>query len=58
LDLSEAGVSGEGNISFAAFSLAHAACGDDVLEVRIGENTLLEWCMACAVMKVFGTGET
>ena len=38
--------------SFAVFSLAHAACGDDVLEVRVGERMLLEWCMACAVMEV------
>ena len=48
---------GEGNLSFAAFSLAHAACGDDVLEVRVGERMLLEWCMACAVMEVFGSCE-
>ena len=54
LDLSEAEVTVEGDLSFAAFSLAHAACGDDVLEVRIGDHTLLEWCMACAVMKIFG----
>lgn len=57
LDLSEAGTVGEGDLSFAAFSLAHAACGDDVLEVRIGEHTLLEWCMACAVMQIFGLRE-
>jgi hypothetical protein len=43
--------------SFAAFSLEHAACGDDVLEVRLGEEALLEWCMACSVMMVFRTGE-
>jgi hypothetical protein len=57
LDMSEAGATGEEDFSFAAFSLAHAACGDDVLEVRIGEHTLLEWCMACAVMKIFGPRE-
>lgn len=55
LNLSEATV--EGDLSFAAFSLAHAECGDDVLEVRIGEHTLLEWCMACAVMRIFGLRE-
>ena len=49
---------GEGELSFAVFSLAHAACGDDVLEVRIGERMLLEWCMACAVMEVFGSWKT
>jgi hypothetical protein len=55
---SEARIAGEGGLSFAAFSLAHAACGDDVLEVRVGEDTLLEWCMACAVMEIFGPQET
>jgi len=48
---------GDEGLSFAAFSLAHAACGDHVLEVRIGERMLLEWCMACAVMEVFGPPE-
>lgn len=47
----------EVDLSFAAFSLEHAACGDDVLEVRVGEETLLEWCMACAVMMIFRTGK-
>ena len=45
------------DISFAAFSLEHAACGDDVMEVRLGEEALLEWCMACAVMMIFRPGE-
>ena len=53
----EGATEGEGNLAFAAFSLAHAACGDDVLEVRIGEDALLEWCMACAVMRIFGPSE-
>ena len=57
LDSSEFGSLEEGDIAFAAFSLAHAACGDDVLEVRIGENALLEWCMACAVMRIFRPAE-
>jgi len=48
---------GEGDLSFAVFSLAHAACGDDVLELRIGECLLLGWCMSCAVMEVFGAYE-
>lgn len=47
----------EEDLSFVAFSLAHAHCGDDVLEVRIGEHALLEWCMACAVMRIFGPHE-
>ena len=54
----EAEMSGEGELSFAVFSLAHAGCGDDVLEVRIGKRMLLEWCMACAVIEVFGSCET
>ena len=54
----EAEIPGEGELSFAVFSLAHAGCGDDVLEVRIGKRMLLEWCMACAVMEVFGSCET
>ena len=47
----------ERDLSFAVFSLAHAECGDDVLEVRIGEHMLLEWCAGCAVMEVFGSCE-
>ena len=53
----EAEILGEGDLSFAVFSLAHAGCGDDVLEVRVGERMLLVWCMACAVMEVFGSGK-
>jgi hypothetical protein len=56
-DLSEVETLGEGDLAFAAFSLTHAVCGDDVLEVRIGENALLEWCMACAVMRIFRPDE-
>ncbi len=29
-----------------------------MLEVRIGKGMLLEWCMACAVIEVFGSCET
>ena len=54
VDPLEVETAGEGDFSFAVFSLAHAVCGDDVLEVRIGERMLLEWCMACAAMEVFG----
>jgi hypothetical protein len=48
---------GDEGLTFAVFSLAHAACGDHVLEVRVGERMLLEWCMACTVMEVFGSPE-
>jgi hypothetical protein len=54
----KAEILGEGDLSFAVFSLTHAACGDDVLEIRIGERLLLEWCTECAVMEVFGSCET
>jgi hypothetical protein len=56
-DLSRVGAVDDVDLSFAAFSLEHAACGDDVLEVRLGEETLLEWCMACAVMVIFRPDE-
>jgi hypothetical protein len=56
-DLSEIATLDEGELAFAAFSLEHAPCGDDVLEVRVGEHALLEWCMACAVMRIFGPSE-
>ena len=60
-DLSEVGTLDEvdlvGDLAFAAFSLTHAACGEDVLEVRIGEHALLEWCMACADMRIFMPSE-
>lgn len=49
------GITDEEDLSFAAFSLEHAGCGEDVLEVRIGEHALLEWCMACAVMRIFSS---
>jgi hypothetical protein len=50
-------VTGAGDLSFAVFSLVHAACGEDVLEVRVGEHMLLEWCVGCASMEVFGPYE-
>jgi hypothetical protein len=56
-DLSRVGAVDDVDLSFAAFSLEHAACGDDVLEVRLGEETLLEWCMACAIMVIFRPDE-
>jgi hypothetical protein len=42
-DLPEVGAEGGGDL----------ACGDDMLEVRIGEHALLEWWMVCAVMRIF-----
>ena len=57
VDPSGVETTGEKDLTFAVFSLAHAACGDNVVEVRIGERLLLEWCMGCAVMEVFGPYE-
>jgi hypothetical protein len=57
VDRSEVESEGGRDLAFAVFSLAHAECGDDVLEVRIGERMLLEWCAGCAVMEVFGSCE-
>jgi hypothetical protein len=56
-DLSEVGTLEEGDLAFAVFSLTHAVCGDDVLEVRIGEHALLEWCTACSDMRIFRPSE-
>lgn len=39
-------------IAFAAFALTHAACCD-VVEVRIGERCILEWCPSCRAMRTF-----
>jgi hypothetical protein len=53
----ESGTLGGGDLSFAVFSLKHAACGDHVVEMRLGDGTLLEWCMACSVVQIFGDRE-
>ena len=47
--------SGEG-FSFAAFVLEHADCGDGMVELRLGERLLVEWCTACAASRTFGLG--
>lgn len=46
---------GYANLSFAAFVLKHVGCGDELIELRIGERLLLEWCPACAVVETFGS---
>ena len=53
----EAGAVGACDLSFAAFSLAHAGCGDGVVELRLGDRFLLEWCPSCAVMATFVASE-
>lgn len=54
----KAGAVGAGDLSFAAFSLAHAGCGDGVVELRLGDRLLLAWCPACASMATFGFPES
>lgn len=39
-------------IAFAAFALTHAACCD-VVEVRIGERCIVEWCPSCQAIRTF-----
>ena len=41
------------NLAFVAFTLFHSPCGDDVIELRLGEGLLLQWCLACAEMNTF-----
>ena len=45
------------DLSFAAFVFTHLACGDEVIELRVGERLLLEWCPVCAEMAAFGSYE-
>jgi hypothetical protein len=39
-------------LAFAAFALTHAACCD-VVELRIDERRILEWCPSCATVRTF-----
>ena len=41
------------DVSFAAFTLIHTGCGDGLIEVRLGDRMLLEWCPACTVLETF-----
>lgn len=43
------------DLSFAAFSLMHAECVEGVIELRLGEQSLLVWCPSCAVLETFGS---
>ncbi len=46
------------DLAFIIFSLTHAGCGEEgVIEVRLGERSLLGWCPACAVLETFGSFE-
>ena len=43
----------EDDLSFAAFTLTHSPCGD-VIELRLDQGSLVQWCVACADVRVFG----
>jgi len=43
----------DADLAFAAFVFAHLGCGEATVELRIGENLLLEWCPECAVLAAF-----
>jgi hypothetical protein len=43
----------EDDLSFAAFALAHSPCGE-VIEVRIDQGSVVQWCVACADARLFG----
>lgn len=45
-------------LAFAAFVFTHLGCGDGVIELRVGERSLLERCPACAEMAAFGSSES
>ena len=40
-------------LAFVAFALCHSPCGDAVVEARLGEGSLLQWCLACADLRIF-----
>ena len=45
-----------GDPAFIIFSLTHAGCGEaGVIELRLGERSLLGWCPSCAALETFGT---
>jgi hypothetical protein len=44
-----------GDLAFIIFSLTHAGCGEEgVIELRLGERSLLGWCPSCADLETFG----
>ena len=46
---------GARDLAFIIFSLRHAGCGEGgVIELRLGEGSLLGWCPSCAALETFG----
>jgi hypothetical protein len=56
-DLQRSGTESSDDLSFAAFSLTHAECGESVIELRLSDRLLLGWCLSCAVLETFGSLE-
>lgn len=47
---------GARDLAFIIFSLTHAGCGEEgVIELRLGERSLLGWCPSCALLETFGS---
>ncbi len=45
-----------GDLAFVIFSLTHACCGEEgVVELRLGERSLLRRCPSCALLETFGS---
>lgn len=49
----EEGAAAEDSLAFVAFTLSHSPCGDGVMEARLGEGMLLQWCVSCAEIRIF-----
>ena len=51
-------VASAGDLAFVIFSLTHAGCGEEgVIELRLGERSLLGWCPSCALLETFGSSD-
>jgi hypothetical protein len=46
------------DLAFAAFVFAHLGCAEATVELRLGEDLLVEWCPVCAVLAAFGSPES
>lgn len=38
---------------FAEFALCHAACEEELLEVRLDEASIMCWCLRCKELRIF-----
>lgn len=44
---------GDAPLAFASFVFAHAACGEEVIESRLGEGIVACHCLRCNEMGIF-----